>query len=49
MKNKIAPRSKLGPAGKARPPKIEKLTGDELPPPEEAKKKAAESKVRKTR
>jgi hypothetical protein len=33
---KISPGSKLGPAGKHRPPKVEKLKGDELPPPEEA-------------
>ena len=31
----VSPRSKLGPAGKQRPPKVEKLKGDELPPPEQ--------------
>lgn len=41
---KISPRSKLGPAGKSRPPKIEKLKGDELPPPETAK-----AEIRKTK
>ena len=30
----ISPGSKLGPAGKRRPPKAEKLKGDELPPPD---------------
>jgi hypothetical protein len=33
---RISPGSKLGPAGKQRPPKVEKLKGDELPPPERA-------------
>lgn len=37
MKRKITPRSNLGPAGKTRPPKVEKLNGDEVPPPEAAK------------
>jgi hypothetical protein len=37
----ISPRSKLGPAGKQRPPKIEKLKGDELPPPEQALERKA--------
>ena len=32
----ISPGSKLGPAEKQRPPKVEKLKGDELPPPEQA-------------
>jgi hypothetical protein len=32
----ISPGFKLGPAGKQRPPKVEKLKGDELPPPEQA-------------
>jgi hypothetical protein len=32
----VYPGSKLGPAGKQRPPKVEKLKGDELPPPERA-------------
>jgi hypothetical protein len=32
----ISPGHKLGPAGKKRPPKIEKLKGDEVPPPERA-------------
>ena len=32
----ISPGSKLGPAGKHRPPKVEKLQGDEVPPPEQA-------------
>jgi hypothetical protein len=31
---KVAPRSTLAIAGKNRPPKVEKLKGDELPPPE---------------
>ena len=31
----ISPGSKLGPAGKQRPPKVEKLQGDEVPPPEQ--------------
>jgi hypothetical protein len=30
----VFPGSKLGPVGKQRPPKIEKLKGDDLPPPE---------------
>jgi hypothetical protein len=38
-KQKAAPRSTLAIAGKKRPPKVEKLNGDELPPPEEAAKK----------
>ena len=33
---RISPGHKLGPAGKERPPKVEKLKGDELPPPERA-------------
>jgi hypothetical protein len=32
----ISPGRKLGPAGKRRPPKVEKLKGDEVPPPEQA-------------
>jgi len=32
----ISPGSKLGPAEKRRPPKVEKVKGDELPPPEQA-------------
>lgn len=36
-KSGYTPRSKLGPAGKTRPPKIEKLTGNELPPPDRPK------------
>jgi len=43
MKSKKPRRSKLGPAGKARPPKVEKLSGDELPPPEAAKAKKKKS------
>ena len=31
---KVAPRSTLAIAGKRRPPKIEKLKGDEQPPPD---------------
>jgi hypothetical protein len=33
-KVKVAPRSQLALRGKHRPPKIEKLRGDELPPPD---------------
>lgn len=32
----VSPGRKLGPAGKRRPPKVEKLKGDEVPPPEQA-------------
>ncbi|HVE17112.1 MAG TPA: hypothetical protein VNB29_10275 [Chthoniobacterales bacterium] len=35
-KNAVAPRSTLAIAGKQRPPKVEKLRGDEVPPPETA-------------
>jgi hypothetical protein len=35
-RSSISPGSKLGPKGKRRPPKVEKLEGDELPPPEKA-------------
>ena len=41
----ISPGSKLGPAGKHRPPKVEKLKGGELPPPEAAAE-AAEKRRR---
>ena len=35
---RISPGRKLGPAGKERPPKVEKLAGGEVPPPERAAK-----------
>ena len=37
----ISPGSKLGPAGKQRPPKVEKLKGDESPPSEQELKRKA--------
>jgi hypothetical protein len=40
----VAPRSTLAIAGKKRPPRIEKLAGDELPPPEAAAKKRTREK-----
>jgi len=33
--SRFSPGSKLGPAGKQQPPKVEKLKGDDLPPPEQ--------------
>jgi len=33
-KARVAPRSQLALRGKRRPPKVEKLRGDELPPPD---------------
>jgi len=33
-KAKVAPRSQLALRGKRRPPKVEKLRGDEMPPPD---------------
>ena len=38
----VSPRATLAIAGKERPPKIEKLKGDELPPPEAAARKRSE-------
>jgi len=44
QKQDVAPRSTLAIAGKQRPPRIEKLSGDEVPPPEAAEKKRTRRK-----
>jgi hypothetical protein len=44
QKQGVAPRSTLAIAGKKRPPRIEKLAGDEVPPPEAATKKLTRQK-----
>ena len=44
IKRAVAPRSTLAIAGKQRPPKVEKLQGDELPPPEAAALKRGSKK-----